>query len=64
MAQASIAVDIHQSLDIQLDFFAKITFDSSLILDNLADLSGFLLGEIFNQRIDVDSGLIQNRRGA
>jgi hypothetical protein len=61
MTQPSITVDIHQSLDIQLHLFAKITFNSSLILNNLANASRFLFSQLLDHGIDADPGLIQDR---
>ena len=63
MTRPSITVDIHQSLDIQLHLFAKITFYPSLILNYLSNASRFLFGQFLDQRIDTDLGLIQDRGG-
>ncbi len=64
MTRPSITVDIHQSLDIQLHLFAEITFNPSPILNNLANASRFLFGQLLDPRIDTNLGLIQDRGGA
>jgi len=63
MARPSKTVDIHQTLDIQLHLFAKITFNPSPILNNLTDAARFFLGQVLDQRIDVDLGLTQDLGG-
>jgi acyl dehydratase len=63
MTRSSITVDIHQTLDIQLHLFAEITLNPSPILNDLANASRFLFGELLDHGIHVDLSLLQDRCG-
>src|ERR1700710_393111 len=42
MAQAAIAAKVHQTLDVDADFTAKIALDQIVAVDDFADLQDFL----------------------
>jgi hypothetical protein len=60
VTQSSIAADIHQTLDGQLDFFAKIALHSTFVLNQVADTSGLFFTEILDLPVAVDSNLFQD----
>ena len=60
MSKTSIASDIHQALDIDLYFLAKISFDPPFILDNLADSGTLFFREITHLHTGFDARLLQN----
>src|SRR4029434_723844 len=49
--QPSIAADFHQPLGIIRDFLAQIAFDAAHFLDDAADLSHIVLGEILDANV-------------
>ena len=60
MTNASIAVDFHQPLDVETDVFPKITFDPSLVCDDLTDLTDIVLVEVFDPLVPIDICLREN----
>ena len=60
MSKTPIAPDVHQALDIQLYFLAKISFDPPLILDDLADRGALFLREFTHLHSTFDVCLLQN----
>jgi hypothetical protein len=60
MTQAPVAVDIHQTLDIQLDFFAQIAFDPSPILNDFPDSACFLFREVRGGFRQIHLRFLQN----
>src|SRR5581483_5908249 len=46
MPQPAIAAEIHQPLDIELDFAPQVTLDHVVAVDQLADVQHFLVGEL------------------
>ena len=64
MADATVALDLGQTLDVQRNITAKIALDDDVVLiDILADL-GFVLGrEILDPDVRVDPGTGQDLVG-
>jgi hypothetical protein len=54
MTQAAIAAEVHQTLDVDADFTAKIALDQIVAVDDFADLQNFLvatdIGTLFLDR--------------
>src|SRR5690606_16861250 len=62
MAQAPVAADVHQALDIHLHFAAQVTFDQMVALDDFAKTRHFGFGEIPNTGGRLDSDLLEHLR--
>ena len=60
MAQATIAGDIHQPLDIQLNFPPQIALDAILAINDLANAPNLFLGQIAHPRARVDIRLLED----
>lgn len=63
MADATVAVDLAQSLDVQGDVSAQITFDVVLV-DLRADFLYFLFRQVFYTCVWIDTGSLQNFIGS
>ena len=48
MTKPTIAGEVHQPLDVHRGFAAKITFDIMVLVDLLADVEHFLVGEVLD----------------
>src|SRR5688500_8543731 len=57
MAQAAVAVDLHQPLDVDADVLARFTLDLVLVGDDLEALSNVVLAMIFEQVVLVNTRL-------
>src|SRR5690242_16659051 len=57
MAQAAVAAEVHQPLDVHRDLATEITLDLVIRLDDLADGPGLLLGEVLGPGGQVDARL-------
>src|SRR5918997_6083071 len=64
VAQAAVAADVHQTLDVHLDALAQVALDIALTLDDRADAPQLILVEIAHARVERDLRLAQDRRGA
>src|SRR5918997_861026 len=64
VAQAAVAADIHQPLDVHLDALAQVALDLALPLDDRADAAEHVLVEIAHARVHGDAGRLQDRRRA
>jgi len=53
VSQTAIATDVHQSFDVHLDLLAKISFDSSLLVNNISDSIHFLFGQFTYPLVDA-----------
>ncbi len=62
MSHSPVTIDIHQSLDVELNLFPKIPLDSSLILNDFTDTSSFFFGLVLDLRIYIHFRFIQNAR--
>src|SRR6185503_16400 len=60
MPQAAIAGDIHQLLDIQLNFSPQVALDTILVIHDLADAPNLFLGQIAHPRARVDIRLLED----
>ena len=56
MAQATIAADLHQALDVHGNLTAKVTFNLEMMVDVVAQLTDVFLGQILDAHIGVDAG--------
>jgi len=63
VTQAPVTSDIHETFDIELDFFPEIALNPSFILNNLADLASLFLGEVFDSGIDIHACLLTDLAG-
>jgi hypothetical protein len=55
MADATVAADLNQAFDIQIDFATKIALDLILTVDQLAKAINLFLGQIFHSRIRINA---------
>ena len=60
MAQAAVAANFHQTLDVHLHFAAQVTFDSEVTGHIFAQGGGFSFRQIFDTGRRVDLGGGQN----
>src|SRR5687768_13888318 len=56
----AISADVHEPLDIELHFFAQVSFDASLLLDYLTNARQLLFVQLPNLAIEVDIGLLED----
>src|ERR1700724_3246067 len=54
VADAAIAVDLHQPLDVQVDFTSQIAFDGVFTVDDLAQTGYFVLAEVARAAVRGD----------
>ena len=59
MTYATIATNIHQSLDVQLDLTTKITFYFEFSTDNFTDFGCLIVTPLANLEVAADTCLIQ-----
>jgi hypothetical protein len=60
MPQATVAGDIHQPLDVQLNFPPQIALDPILAINHLANAPNLFLGQVAHPRARVDIGLLED----
>ncbi len=60
MSDASIAANVHQSLDAQLNFRTEFTFDFEAVSNNSTDLRELVVVPILNLGIEFDTRFFQN----
>ncbi len=60
MAQAAVAADFHQPLDVHGDLLAEIAFDAALLLDHPADLPDVVFRQILDADVGADAGFLQD----
>src|SRR5579863_5209943 len=64
MAQATVAADIHQALDIALNLAAQIAFDAQLKrINSVAELLFIVFGQFFDARIGADARMRKQLHG-
>jgi hypothetical protein len=58
VAQAAIAAQVHQTLDVHRGFAAEITFDGEVRIDVFADRQNFGVGQLIDaaRLVDADGG--------
>ena len=59
MTNSTIATNIHQSLDIQLDLRTEITFNFEFSADNFTDLSCLIVSPLVDFQVAAHACLIQ-----
>ncbi len=64
VAQPAIAADIHEPLDIELDLFAQIAFDTALRIEDRADAVELFLAQITDLPVDINVCFRKNLFGA
>lgn len=65
MTQTSIAADLDQALDVQLNLSAQVAFDNKVLADVVAQRRDLVLRQITHTRVRRDaSGLQSPLRGA
>ena len=57
MADAAVAVDFYETLDVQCNFTAKFTFNCVVVFDLVTELCDIVLGEILCAGVGIDAGL-------
>src|SRR6187402_2201449 len=60
MAQAAIAADFHQALDVERDLLAEVALDAAHFLDDPADVPDVVLGQVLDTDVGTDAGGRQN----
>ena len=60
MTDTTIATDIHQALDVELDFGTEVTFHLVLGADDFTNLTCLLVSPVLNFNVLVNSSLFQN----
>ena len=63
MAQAAVASNLNQTLDIQADLTAQVTLDVVVALDDFTQLSSLFFGQVLNAGIRIDTGLSKDLVG-
>ncbi len=56
MADAAIAADLYQSLDILADLLAQLAFYGEILIDELANTRDLVIGQVSNLSLDRDAG--------
>src|SRR5687768_12535587 len=64
MAHATVAVDLHEPLDVEADVLAEIAFDLPLVGDDLTDLANVVLAQILDPDVAAHAGLVDDPAGA
>ena len=59
MAQAAVAADVDQPLDVHADLAAEVTLDGQVAVDEVAQAVDLLVGQLAHPRVRVDAGLEQ-----
>ena len=59
MTDSTIATNIHQSLDIQLDLATEITFNFEFSADDFTDLGCLVISPLIDLQVTADTCLIQ-----
>jgi hypothetical protein len=60
VADTAVAVDVNQPLNIHRDFTAKIALDDHLLLDNVAQPRHFIVRQLIDTRVGVNTGAREN----
>src|SRR6188508_1089806 len=63
MTQAAITAEIHQTLDVELDFATQIAFDHIVTVDHFADVKHFLVGELRDAALPRNAQLFHDLAG-
>ena len=60
MAHTTVAADLGQALDVKRGLTAEVAFHDVVVVDRFTQLCFFLIGEVLNSGVGVDSGYLQN----
>ena len=60
MAQAAIAAEVHQTLDVHADFATKIALDQIVAVDHFADLQNFLVAQLADATVSRNLDLLHD----
>src|SRR5690606_30493896 len=60
MAQAAVAAEVHQALDVHRDLAAQIALDLIVAVDGLADLQHFGVGELVDAALQRNADLLDD----
>src|SRR6185437_14005481 len=63
VAQAAIAGQVHQPLDVDGRLATQVAFDSVVVVDRLADVHDFLVGQLVHPAGVVDADLAHDLAG-
>ena len=63
VTDATIATDVHQSLDVHLHLAAQVTFYLVFVTDHLTHSCCLGIGPILNAGVLVDTGLLEDCSG-
>src|SRR5580698_6701308 len=63
MAQAAIAAEVHQTLDVHADFATKIALDQIVAVDHFADLQHFLVAQLADATVSGNLDLLHDVSG-
>src|SRR5918911_950024 len=58
VAQAAVAADLHQALDVLRALAAEVALDRQLGVDEVAQLGDLVVGEVADVRVRCDAGLL------
>ena len=60
MAEASVAADLGEALDVKRDGTAKIALNYEVVVNAFTELGLFLFGQVFNSGVRIDTGHFKN----
>ena len=60
MTDSSVATDVHEALDVKLDFRAEVTFNLVTGTDDLTDLGSLVVSPVLHFDIFVNAGFVQD----
>ena len=63
VTDATIATDVHQSLDVHLDLAAQVTFHFVFVTDDFTHCGCLGIGPILDAGVLVDTSLLEDRSG-
>src|SRR5690349_18737049 len=63
MPQPAIAAEIHQPLDVELNFAPQVALDHVVAVDQLADVEHFLVGELRHAPLGRQAQLLHDLSG-
>src|SRR5690349_1949436 len=61
MAQAAIAADVHQALDVHLHALAQVAFDLALHFQDVTNATQLVFAQVAHARIEVDARFLEHR---
>src|SRR3954447_14091303 len=61
VAESAIRPHLDVTLDVHRDFFAKVAFDGALLFQDLTDLVDFVLAQIADFLVEIDTRPVQQR---